>query len=1331
MNHSTPHVSRILRALLWLGCVGRLTAACGDGDVEYTDKVFGPTAARDASYARETDTNRDAGNPDSGPSQPCMPAEASDQVPAREAVITDDISGEASTDQGVFTKALFDEFIQHCGSCHSGTVAQGGLSANFGTFAQNIDAEALARIRSDTPGVGGFMPPAPAGVPFSRRSPSDPVRQFAERLEQWIDQGRPAEVFYPKQSGGSSTKAAGTGYLLRKSVGMQLTNLGNCIPAPYLMAAEQAAMAELDAKFAAMKQFEDLPKSLSETDLFTLDAEELAGHGVIAFAPAYTLWADNAKKIRMVRVPRGESIRFDPETQSFDIPANTRFYKTFLKDTIDLNGQKRYRKLETRIIVARPAQLKPDGTYEQTALFGTYRWNEAETEATLVARPYRDGKGFRDEVFPVVVDERIDDEVLRKGPKNLLAARIEAGAMRNYAIPGFDRCMHCHMGSPMQNFVLGFIPLQIHRRPMGEGGVVEAAARDELNQVQRLIDYGVITGLGSADEIGPLEASQGARKPRNEHELNAQGYMLGNCAHCHNPNGFPSLKEPVLKEALDLLPSQRGGIFQFPLDKFSPRTFRGDKQNIKIPYITPSLYDLSPTDLGLGSFKAVGSFPKWIDDDSYLLSNAGEQGSLWDKWWADRLLRENNIYQPGRALLAPWRSLIYRNVDAPFAYEETGTIFPHMPMDTPGYDCRARRLLGTWMVSIPARLDVANLKIIGNDSSNNRVERDFSPGTTDEFFFVPEPQPYVEVAPDDPIFSKAQIQASARVSTFRSSPRFNDCPSDKLDILDPVVAAAGTGLPAPQVATGVDLGGGAKGNYFLASPARPHYFETDLRQDTSWIIRRGDWYQVLVPSADDDNDPYNNDPYLGDDTREWRRVYDALQTVSLTDNLRKLALTEVPFGLWVDKPECSAKFEAARVGRAGDLQGDARPSWMALKPDLKAEAPVYSISPGAQVFDMICAKCHGPNGDGQSSLASTMADLTGGLTRVANLRDGIFGPPGQPGANRADPLLGFGQPGLGALPDGTPLTPDDWAARYTVWMGLGGTRANLPKSAVAAIGASEVLGTRSGIQVVLEGLDTQKAANMLEIAKLSCQALVPNRPDPEVRDQDRDIIFDPIRGALSEDPARDGSDDGDKIRNYKSLAATNGGPGEQKYYSLGKTGLIVTNGHADLWQRLCTLDNPLPVRMVSFETTGQTDFLYVSGLYRRAHYPAGAEVGEGGRKVAGLSPSNISPWCVIPPSPQSGAGRVSIERFPDYLQRTGLQLPMCPAEILADDAPGRILFPKALPDGTVITGDDDVERWAIRGAMNAGMSVFVYLDAISRGLIQPKPAYNRCQDLKP
>ena len=68
--------------------------------------------------------------------------------------------------------------------------------------------------------------------------------------------------------------------------------------------------------------------------------------------------------------------------------------------------------------------------------------------------------------------------------------------------------------------------------------------------------------------------------------------MLGNCAHCHNPRGLPSVTKPELATALNFLPDGKdGGVFEFPFERMSPVRQRGASGDIPIPYITPSLRD--------------------------------------------------------------------------------------------------------------------------------------------------------------------------------------------------------------------------------------------------------------------------------------------------------------------------------------------------------------------------------------------------------------------------------------------------------------------------------------------------------------------------------------------------------------------------------------------------------------------------------------------------------------------------------------------------------------------------------------------------------------------
>src|SRR6185295_2388086 len=108
-----------------------------------------------------------------------------------------------------------------------------------------------------------------------------------------------------------------------------------------------------------------------------------------------------------------------------------------------------------------------------------------ETNATLNELLLNDNKPFPDLLKQYVTDEVKAKEILDTNPRSKTGALQSAGLMRHYAIPGSQRCIDCHMGSPSASFVLGFTPLQINRRKTGEGGVIEPTAPDELTQLQR------------------------------------------------------------------------------------------------------------------------------------------------------------------------------------------------------------------------------------------------------------------------------------------------------------------------------------------------------------------------------------------------------------------------------------------------------------------------------------------------------------------------------------------------------------------------------------------------------------------------------------------------------------------------------------------------------------------------------------------------------------------------------------------------------------------------------------------------------------------------------
>jgi mono/diheme cytochrome c family protein len=1235
----------------------------------------------------------------------CVAASTTEPVPARQALLS---SGPQAPSL-LFVRDLFDRFKQNCGGCHVDD-KYGGFHVGQTTFVEDMKTEdarmesdgtphgSLARIYSMDPDK--IMPPD--SKPVADRDPAaDPTLLLGASLKAWYDQGTPKDFYTPPEAA-----SGGQTYKMAEAVGMGLTNLGNCIPERNLVGIRPAEQLEkLDAMFAAATS---LPARLEDTDVTTFDSEVLAQSGVVAYAPTYPLWSDNARKIRYVRVPRGKSIQFDKTTQSFEIPENTRFYKTFLKKVVELDGSERYRKVETRIIVTRTPTKDAQGHDVQTALFGSYAWSDDEHEATLVQDPLRNGLPFSDRLLTLHADERKYRQITQAhadgGASTDLTRDLErAGAIRRYAIPGSERCMQCHMGSPTRSFSLGFLPLQVKRRPLGQGGVIEEPGRDELTQLERLIDYGVVTGIDGPDDILPLEQSEGARQPRNDYELIAQGYMLGNCAHCHNPLGYPSVQNPdTLQGTLSFLPGTGpiDGIFQFPLEKFSPRIFRDLGGSVRIPYITPSLVD----------------YPSRAVQAKQVAHDPTELGGP-----------DGPAVQASRMVLAPWRSLIYRNVDTPFAYADDLALFPHMPMNAPGFDCRAPRIMAEWMLSIPSTRKHPEIdeSLVQNPSAQNGGVHTNTGADTEE-------QPYEEIAPADSRYDSAKSGAAHRLDGYhRGGPasvsatlndigRYTYCP-DTTDIVDWTVTLADHAHLAPadlkvktksngshdplqevynipvdfQANTGTqftgeydELGRRVPHDADLVFPDegvpdRPHWVPTDTTDNPGpWAPRRSDWKTVLVDHKDDPNK-------TPDELKHEKWVVEFLNPaapgatgVSLTQAIRDYASKDIPYGLWAKKPNCSY----ANQKHVSDFAGPSRPMWMDERKLAQDDAsPVYSELPGAAVFNMVCVNCHGPLANSHGRQADTLQLMTGGDARVANFRDGLFGPVSNPGANR----------GAAFTVEGSAVGSDDWAARYVAWMALGGTSKLIPKAILDVVTATPILGEPRK----LPGVD---GANMLGPVQTLCaqlflqsiwlQKIVGQPTEPELSILELTLTVSEIHEGTPEQPGPFGNFLWDSLKRLQD----------------GQ--IIYDNGDAELWARLCSIDNPTPIASLTLPSARgeqiRVRFHPVSELN------AGAPIGNerGNVDDHGYQPNNLMPWCVVPSKIQATQTLInSLHTVDDK------PLPLCPPEWSSPDSGMTQL---------------EMRKWSYRGAINGGLAVFLYVDKLIRGFT-PVPSYSRCEDLTP
>jgi hypothetical protein len=311
-------------------------------------------------------------------------------------------------------------------------------------------------------------------------------------------------------------------------------------------------------------------------------------------------------------------------------------------------------------------------------------------------------------------------------------------------------------------------------------------------------------------------------------------------------------------------------------------------------------------------------------------------------------------------------------------------------------------------------------------------------------------------------------------------------------------------------------------------------------------------------------------------------------------------------------------------------------------------------------------------------MAANVADITGGTTIVANLRDGLLGPAAKPGDNV--------QRIFGTMA-GDGLTADDWASRYMVWMGLGGTKAEIPATILNLISAGKVVDAQRPTAAgnTAEATD----ANMLAVPRRLCERLLTFSGIPSAKPGEIKSPFDV------------------KIENN---------------YQAAQKVLIRTNGDAEMWLRLCSFNNPLPVLVITPTVVeGKLDFQfgnfsgnpYSFNFYEGSAYPANAPVGRGELGV---------PWCL-----QVTNDEGINQKLEAYLTQNNLQPTRCPEGFVTPANQWR----------TTVSAEDyesqqgslkGVERWSVRGAINAGLAVYTYLRELRRPgtTLRPPVPLDRC-----
>ena len=291
--------------------------------------------------------------------------------------------------------------------------------------------------------------------------------------------------------------------------------------------------------------------------------------------------------------PAWESITFDKATQQFSFPRNTRFYKTFLKKVIDATARgfsARSRRASSSPVPTRTGRTTPprrplflaatSGTRtrpRRCCCGSAAQWQAVHRQGAHLHRERAQLKELQDRTQGQF---GVRPGAGARGVAPLCRARRYAASSATWAAP-----------APISS--LGFTPLQIHRRPTGEPRHLSSRPEDELNQLQRFIDYGIVTGIGSPSEVLPLEQSQGSRKPRTGEELGPRVHDR-KLRRLPQPAGIPHREEQGAARAAELPARTARRRLRVSTRALQPPHQAWDNLDELIPYITPSLRDSCP-----------------------------------------------------------------------------------------------------------------------------------------------------------------------------------------------------------------------------------------------------------------------------------------------------------------------------------------------------------------------------------------------------------------------------------------------------------------------------------------------------------------------------------------------------------------------------------------------------------------------------------------------------------------------------------------------------------------------------------------------------------------
>ncbi len=239
------------------------------------------------------------------------------------------------------------------------------------------------------------------------------------------------------------------------------------------------------------------PKRLSQTGLFRDVAAAIPEAGVIPYSVNAPLWSDGATKYRWMAVPGAETIQYKPRG-SWEFPDGSVLVKSFAFPDRTTGA---LRTFETRLMA------RQEGEW-----YGySYRWNESQTDALLVA-----DEG-RDEAL-----DWVDHAQLGESPDEL--------ADFTWHYPSRTECMVCH--SRAAGFVLGLSTEQLTRTHVYDSpaGARAASQTDTLHHIG-------LTGGISPKQPTPEEILVDPHDASLPLDARARSYLHANCSSCHMEAG--------------------------------------------------------------------------------------------------------------------------------------------------------------------------------------------------------------------------------------------------------------------------------------------------------------------------------------------------------------------------------------------------------------------------------------------------------------------------------------------------------------------------------------------------------------------------------------------------------------------------------------------------------------------------------------------------------------------------------------------------------------------------------------------------------------------------